>query len=108
MFSFHRQQGYSNQNTYDVPSYTCQNVQKQVTANVGLDVEQGEHFWIAGRSIYLHRDFGSQYGNGLPQNPVISLLGIYSKDAQSCHRRNNLLNYVHNSLICNRQNLVKT
>ncbi|CAO2587550.1 hypothetical protein LEMLEM_LOCUS4539, partial [Lemmus lemmus] len=30
--------------------------------------------------------FLRKLGNNLPQDPVIPLLGIYPKDAQSCHR----------------------
>ena len=30
--------------------------------------------------------FFRKLGNNLPPDPVISLLGIYTKDAQSCHK----------------------
>ena len=40
----------------------------------------------------------------LPQDPAIPLLGIYPKDAQSCHK-GHVLSYVHSSIVCLSQNL---
>ena len=48
----------------EVPSYTHQNAwdQKQETAHAGEDVEQEEHFFIAGDNENLSNHFGNQYG----------------------------------------------
>ena len=52
-----------------------------------------EHFCIAGENANWYSTFGCQCDrflrklvNTLPQDSVIPLLGIYPKDAQSCHQ----------------------
>ena len=48
-----------------IPSYTCQSGkgQKLNWAHAGKDVEQQEHFSIAGESANLHNNFGNQFGS---------------------------------------------
>lgn len=56
------------------------------------DVELGEHLSITCKSVKLNSHCGNQCGcssgngNFLCQDPAIPLLGIYLKDASSCHR----------------------
>ena len=64
-----------------------------MTTYVGDIVGKREHFCIAGGNTSWYSPFGCQcsdfsekLGNNLPQDPVIPLLGIYPKDAQSCHK----------------------
>jgi hypothetical protein len=48
-----------------------------------------EHFSPPGGSTNLYSQYGKQYGKvsaNVPQDPVIPLLGIYSKDALSYHK----------------------
>ena len=61
MFKVRSHPGNANQ---EVPSYTHQNAwdQKQETAHAGEDVEQEEHFFIAGDNENLSNHFGNQYG----------------------------------------------
>ena len=79
----------ANQNNSEIPSYTCENSQDQ------------KHWWRGcgeeGTLLYCWWEcklvqplwiwiFLRKLGNNLPQDPAIPLLGIYPKDAQSCHK----------------------
>ena len=47
-------------------------------------VGKREHFCIAGGNASWYNHFGCQCGDF--KDPIIPLLGIYPKDAQSCHK----------------------
>ena len=59
----------------------------QVTADAGVDVEQGEHFFIAGGSANMYNHFENQPGSFsenwesfyLKTQLAIPLLGVYPK-----------------------------
>ena len=66
MFKILSHQGKANQNNSEVSSYTPSEwlrSKTQETAHAGEDVEQGEHFFIAGRSTNLYNHFGNQFGS---------------------------------------------
>jgi len=71
MFNTLNHQGNANQNNPEVQSYIPHNgwikQRTQVTAFAGEDVEQEEHFSIAGGSTNLYSHFGNQFG-GFSEN----------------------------------------
>jgi hypothetical protein len=56
-----------------------------VTADAGKDVEKEEYSSIAGGIVYLYKHSGNQFLRkldiALPEDPDVSLLGIYLKDS---------------------------
>ena len=88
-------------------------IKTQATADDGEEVEQGERSSIAGGTANLYNHFGSQcgflrkLGINLPQDQVIPLLGIYTKDAQAYHK-DTCSTMLITVLFCNSQNLETT
>ena len=95
MFNILRHERNANQNNSEIPSYTCKSGQDQKpwwqhmlerlwgkgnTSALLVGMQAGKPLWM---SVWW---FLRKLGNNLPQDPVIPLLGIYPKDAQSCHK----------------------
>ncbi|KAL6041517.1 hypothetical protein STEG23_029405, partial [Scotinomys teguina] len=84
-----------------------------ITACVGVDVEQGEHFSTADGIANLYSHFGNQYGsfseNGIQSSsrPSYTTLEHIPKEC-SIIRQGHMLNYIHSSIIHNNQNLETT
>jgi hypothetical protein len=63
-----------------------------MSAYAGEDVEQGAPSSIADRSVNFYKNFENQYGSSqkieinIPQDPAVSLLGIYPNDVPSYHK----------------------
>jgi hypothetical protein len=64
----------------------------QVTADAGKDVEKEKHSSIDGGIASWYNHSGNQFGGSskldiaLPEDPVISILGIYPEDAPTCNK----------------------
>ena len=95
MFNILSHQRNANQNNSEIPSYTCKNGQdkkhwwqfmlerlwgKGNTMHCWWECKLVQPLWM---SVWW---FLRKLGNNLPQDPAIPLLGIYPKDAQSCHK----------------------
>ena len=95
MFNILRHQKNANQNNSEIQSFTCKNAQDQKHWRQLML----ERMWGKGNAppllvgvqtctatLEISTAIFQKIGNNLPQDPVMLLLGIYPKDAQSYHK----------------------